>query len=139
MMTQRRSPQRSPAAHARNADQREAAIELGGDRHRSKPVAGDQANGFVQHRGNRDAAARTVAEQIAAPGDAFLGQKIDQQQRRFADGRGAGAERKRIGTITAVLCTASTVKRGSARPSAAVTAASSRHRRATPECRLWRG
>jgi hypothetical protein len=46
-----------------------------------------------QHRRNRPLRHRRVAEQIGAAGNAFLGLKVDQQQRRRAHGLRAGAQR----------------------------------------------
>ncbi|HTH36066.1 MAG TPA: hypothetical protein VL976_16980 [Xanthobacteraceae bacterium] len=76
-----------------HADQREARCQLAPQIERHYRIAFDGAVDLLDHRGNGRRRAAQVAKQIGAAGDAFLGEKIEQQQRRRGDALAAGAER----------------------------------------------
>ena len=79
---------------AGDADQRKPPLQLRRVLDRRDALAGDQRDGIVQGGGDRGGAARAVAEQVAAAGDALRRREVDEEQRRLAHRRGAGAERK---------------------------------------------
>ena len=82
------------AHDARDADQRKAPLQ----RRRRCAIGATasplhQRDGIVQDLRDRPGAAAPIAEEIGPAGDALLRLEVDQQERRGADRRGAGAER----------------------------------------------
>lgn len=88
-------PGKSHADDALHADQPVAPSELGGDVERSKPIALHCLERILQHVGDRSRRRLHIAEQIRAPDDPLFGFKVDEQQRRGADGLRARPERTR--------------------------------------------